>query len=375
MQRTFRYYSSAHPTGLATNRQLIKPSDPNQSILPNQLLAALVHELELDSSDNDRIPNLPNHFRQLPVFVGHCQTLDSIIECHLLSRRMVRRGAPTTREEINLYSESVIQIRQALATDLAPTILMATLLLYQYEAIRPDDCRSVLVLSKGVSAILQNWGPQCLGSPIIQIIARAHFVAAVTHSLFTGESCFAVSQEWQKALRCLAIPSFDLWLAFAKICPAIGQLRNDLDQTVFIPKLLDFQFDLDMYPFVGEEKHHDVDYHASFIDDNKANLEVWLFYACRILSNELLRYHGDGLFFDILETKTAIRVIVNLLSAAKTRIPLIATLAAPLAYGAGTEQDRQHIRRAMQRLPTLAHKFGHVEMMYYFELFIGIRNE
>ncbi|EXJ57782.1 uncharacterized protein A1O5_12340 [Cladophialophora psammophila CBS 110553] len=210
-------------------------TDPLAPVIPltqsERLAATLISALERPSGFGARLQQIGSYFGQLPPRIGRSGALDAAVNCFLYSFTAVSVGQPRNKSlELARYCTTISALRRELAqyddNGLLSTpseTLCASLLLAQYEILKPGPAYSFVTLSGGVSAILRGCGPGRVQSSEFEVaIFMTQYPTIITQCLLRGEDCFLSGPEWANAMRRTwngweSPITAELWTALARL--------------------------------------------------------------------------------------------------------------------------------------------------------------
>ncbi|OQU99850.1 Fungal Zn2-Cys6 binuclear cluster domain-containing protein [Cladophialophora immunda] len=207
---------STSASSLKWNRiaQLEETIDPVATVVPltqsERLATTLISALEIPSAFGARLQQMGFHFGKLPPRLGRSRALDAAVNCFLYSFTAVSMGRPRNQSlELARYCTAISCLRQELAQydgdgllSTPSETLCASLLLAQYEILKPGPAYSFVTLSGGVSAILRGCGPsRAQSSEFEAAIFMSQYPTIITQCMLRGEDCFLSGREWANAMR------------------------------------------------------------------------------------------------------------------------------------------------------------------------------
>ncbi|KAH0827678.1 hypothetical protein FOPE_00126 [Fonsecaea pedrosoi] len=179
----------------------------NQS---ERLGASLISALETPSGFGASLQQMGFYFGKLPPRLGRSRALDAAVNCFLYSFTAVSAGQPRNQAlELARYTTAISVLRQELTQyddnrllSTPSETLCASLLLAQYEILKPGPAYSFVTLSGGVSAILRGCGPgRAQASEFEAAIFMTQYPSIITQCMLRGEDCFLSGPEWVNAMR------------------------------------------------------------------------------------------------------------------------------------------------------------------------------
>ena len=212
------------------------PSTPDSltQVIPltqsERLAATLVSVLNGPARYGQRLQDIGSHFCQLPVRLGRSAALDATVSCFMYSFSAVSAGQPRNQSlELARYCTAISALREEMTCSnpdgllSAPSeSLCASLLLAQYEVLKPQPAYSFIKISGGVSAIFKGCGPSRVTSSDFELaIFTSQYPTIVTQCLLRGEECFLGEPEWANVMRRSngheSPMVSELWTALARI--------------------------------------------------------------------------------------------------------------------------------------------------------------
>ncbi|KIW86961.1 uncharacterized protein Z519_12426 [Cladophialophora bantiana CBS 173.52] len=196
-----------------------------------RLAATLITVLERPSGFGARLQQIGSYFGQLPPRLGCSVALDAAVNCLLYSFTAVSVGEPRNNSlELVCYCTAISALRRELAqyddNGLLSTpseTLCASLLLAQYEILKPGPAYTFVTLSGGVSAILRGCGPGRVQSSQFEVaIFMTQYPTIITQCMLRGEDCFLSGPEWANTMRRTwngyeSSITAELWTALARL--------------------------------------------------------------------------------------------------------------------------------------------------------------
>ncbi|OAP55560.1 hypothetical protein AYL99_10533 [Fonsecaea erecta] len=188
--------------------------DPVATVVPltpsERLAAMLITALERPSGFGGRLQQMGFVFGKLPQRLGRSRALDAAVNCFLYSFTAVSTGQSRNQSlELARYCTAISALRQELAPydgdgllSTPSETLCASLLLAQYEILKPGPAYSFVTLSGGVCAILRGCGPsRAQASEFEAAIFMTQYPTIITQCMLRGEECFLSGLEWANAMR------------------------------------------------------------------------------------------------------------------------------------------------------------------------------
>ncbi|OAL20304.1 hypothetical protein AYO22_09016 [Fonsecaea multimorphosa] len=219
--------------------------DPVASVIPlthsERLAATLISALERPTGFGARLQQMGFVFGKLPPRLGRSRALDAAVNCFLYSFTAVSMGQPRNQAlELARYCTAISALRQELAQydsdrllSTTSETLCASLLLAQYEILKPGPAYSFVTLSGGVSAILRGCGPRrAQSSEFEAAIFMTQYPTIITQCLLRGEDCFLSGLEWANAMRRTGGPdsespvTAELWTVLARLPGLLVRARG-----------------------------------------------------------------------------------------------------------------------------------------------------
>ncbi|OAP64034.1 hypothetical protein AYL99_00006 [Fonsecaea erecta] len=175
-----------------------------------KLAVSLISALDGPAQFGQRLQHMGSHFRQLPVRLGRSRALDAAVSCFMYSFTAASGGLPRDQSlELARYCTAIATLRQEMSCSnldgslsTSSETLCASLLLAQYEILKPGPTYSYIQLAGGVSAILKGSGPSRVTSSEFELaIFTTQYPTIITQSMLRGEECFLNDPQWMDAMR------------------------------------------------------------------------------------------------------------------------------------------------------------------------------
>ncbi|OGE58167.1 hypothetical protein PENARI_c001G00647 [Penicillium arizonense] len=145
-------------------------------------------------------------FGFLPSIYGQNRVLDATIRCFTAHHfgRLAENLQMVSYARL-AYGEALRGLRKSLETpaeSLSTHVFCAVVLLCMYELFTDtDDPESWMKHAKGLSQLVQIRGPDRYSNALDISLLKASRGLIVMHSMFSGEECFLVSDEWHEKMR------------------------------------------------------------------------------------------------------------------------------------------------------------------------------